>query len=204
MESGYNEAIRLAKEKLAALDPDKVCKLCGAQFDGEKYTVKWMANEYEVEDRPGYSKAHEIIFLHYLTSEGTKRPEGKLISYRQIPAAAFYEPKFIQRAVMPLVRCFGADPGGLARTGESLGGAESSEVGGSEFAHSVKIDLLPRLPVTYILWEDYENQGEASGNILFDRTAPGWLCAEDLAVAASLGAYELIGEYKKRVKNKII
>ncbi|MCL2813010.1 MAG: DUF3786 domain-containing protein [Oscillospiraceae bacterium] len=203
MESGYNEAISLAKNKLSELNPEKVCKLCGAKFDGEKYAVKWMANEYILPlSQPNYSKAHEIIFLHYLTSEGTKRPEGKLISYREVPTAAFYAPKFIQRAVMPMVRCFGAKPWELVKTGESLGGARVSEV--SESAHSVKMDLLPFLPVTYMMWEDYGEEGEPRGNILFDKTAPGWLCAEDLAVAASLGAYELIGEYKKQVKNKII
>jgi len=198
LKSFYSDAIDLAKEKLGCLVPENVCRLCGAGFDREKnaYMIDWMTKKYELSlnSKNDYSAALEILFMHYLTSEGTKKPEGKLISYREVPGAAFYEPKFIQRAVNPIVRCFGKNPGDLIKTGEFFGGEKSAEVSGS--AYSVKINLFSHLPVTYVIWAGDEEM-EAAGNILFDKTAPGWLCAEDLAVAASLGAYELIGEYKK-------
>ena len=79
---------------------------------------------------------------------------------------------------------------------ESFGGIKSNE--GDV---SVRINLLSYLPVTYIIWAG-DDEFEPSGNILFDKTAAGWLCAEDLVVAASLGAYELVGEYKKLYMNK--
>ena len=200
MKSGYDEAVKLARKKLETLAPEKVCKLCGAGYNGEKYIINWLAKEYAVSltenaENANYPQALEIIFLHYLTSEGTKRPEGKLISYREVPGALFYEPKFIQRAVNPIVRCFGGGPKKLIEAGEALGGAKSSEGDAS-----VKINLLPYLPVTYILWAGGEEFGPA-GAILFDRTAPGRLCGEDLAVAASLGAYEIIEEYKNNTNN---
>jgi len=132
--------------------------------------------------------------LHYLTSEGTKKPEGKLISYREVPSALFYEPKFIQRAVNPVIKCFGKDPEKLIEIGGLFGGTKSFEGDAS-----VKINLLPYLPVTYILWAG-GGEFEPAGTALFDKTAPGWLDAEDLAVAASLGAYELIGKYKNLYK----
>ena len=194
LKSGYNDAVNLARTKLENLSPEKVCGLCGVNFDNnsEKYKINWMSKEYELSltDNPDYSQALEIIFLHYLTSEGTKKPEGKLISYREIPGAMFYEPKFIQRAVNPIVKCFGKTPEKLIETGKSLGGIKSNE--GDV---SVKINLLPYLPVTYIIWAG-DDEFEPYGNILFDKTASGWLCVEDLVVAASLGAYELIGTYK--------
>jgi len=208
MKSGYNDAIYLAKKKLEFLSPEAVCKLCGVKFDDGIYTVKWMSKEYKVPlvyddpdpntSKPHYSQALEIIFLHYLTSEGTKKPEGILMSYREIPGAAFYEPKFIQRAVDPIIKCFGKNPEKLIETGELFGGVKTT-VGRSP-AYSVKIDLLPYLPVSYILWAG-DDEMEPAGITLFDKTAPGWLCAEDLVVAASLGAYELIGTYKKNNKS---
>ena len=198
MESGYGEAILSARKKLASLSPEKVCKLCGVQFDGEKYIIKWLSKNYELflvsTNPPNYSQALEIIFLHYLTSEGTKQPKGKLISYREVPGALFYEPKFMIRAVNPIVRCFGKNPEKLIETGGFFGGVKSAECG--ESAYAIKINLLPYLPATYIIWAG-DDEFEPSGNILFDKTASGWLCAEDLVVAASLGAYELIGAYKK-------
>ena len=188
MKSGYNDAVNLARKKLENLSPEKVCKLCGVNFDGESYKIKWLSKEYSLSlnSSPDYPQALEIIFLHYLISEGTKQPEGKLISYREIPGAMFYEPKFIQRAVNPIVKCFGKNPGKLIEIGELLGGVKSNEGDAS-----VKINLLPYLPVTYIIWAG-DDEFEPYGNILFDKTASGWLCAEDLVVAASLGAYELI------------
>ena len=196
MRKGYDEAVRLAREKLKILSPKKVCELCGAYFDGENYKINWLSKEYEVSlsSQPDYSAALEIIFLHYLISEGTKKPEGLSISYREVFGAQFYEPKFILRAVDPIVRCFGKYPERLIEIGENFGGIKSNEGD-----ISIKIDLLPYLPVTYILWKG-DSEFDPSGNILFDKTAPGWLCAEDLAVAASLGSYELIGKYKNLYK----
>ena len=190
MKSGYNDAIILAKKKLERLDPEKVCALCGASFENEKYTIKWMSKDYELSlgSENNYSDALQILFLHYLGSEGTKKPEGKTIAYREVLGAAFYEPKFNQRAIAPLVKCFGKNPEKLIEAGRRLGGIESGEGDAA-----VKINLLPYLPVTYIIWAG-DGEMPPSGIILFDKTAPGWLCAEDLAVAGSLGAYELISK----------
>ena len=199
MKMAYDDAVKLARNKLKNLSPEKVCKLCGVEFDGEKYIIKWLANDYalSLNAQPEYSQALEVIFLHYLTSEGTKQPEGKLISYREVPGALFYEPKFIQRAVNPLVKCFGKNPEKLIEIAEMSGGVKSAD--GDASACSVKINLLPYLPVTYIIWAG-DDEFEPTGTILFDKTASGWLNAEDLVVAASFGAYELIGKYKNLYK----
>ena len=199
MKSGYNDAIKLARDKLKNLSPEKVCKLCGVDFDKDKYIIKWLSKSHELSliQPPNYPQALEIIFLHYLTSEGTKQPEGKLISYREIPGALFYEAKFIQRAVNPIIRAFGKNPEKLIEMGELFGGVKSGEGDAS-----VKINLLPNLPVTYIIWAG-NDEFEPTGTVLFDKTASGWLDAEDLVYAASLGAYELIGEYKKHINKNI-
>ena len=201
MKSGYGDAINLARKKLENLSPEKVCKLCGAKFDGKKYILKWLSKEHEVylnaELQSKYSQAHEIIFLHYLTSEGTKHPEGKLVSYREIPGALFYEPKFVQRTVNPIVKCFGKNPEKLIEIGGMFGGMKSPE--GDASAYSVKIDVLPYLPITYMIWAG-DDEFEPTGTVLFDRTASGWLNAEDLVFAASFAAYEMIGKYKSLYK----
>ena len=197
----YDDAVKLARDKLKNLPPEKVCKLCGVEFDGGKYIIKWLDKNHELyltsDFQSEYHQMLEVVFLHYLASEGTKKPDGKLISYREVPGALFYEPKFIQRAVGPLVKCFGKNPDRLIEIAEILGGVKSSE--GDSSAYSVKINLLPYLPVTYIIWSGDE-EFEPAGTILFDKTAPGWLNAEDLVVAASFGAYELIAKYKNLYK----
>lgn len=189
MKSGYEDAVLLAKAKLVALSPESVARRCGARWDENKKTfhIPWCSEERDVSlSQPPI----EILFLHYLTSEGTKQPENHLISYRDVPGAMFYEPKFMQRSVDPLVKCFGKDPERLIETGKILGGMKSSEGDAS-----IKINLFPYVPITYIIWAE-DDEFEPSGSILFDKTCIGWFCAEDLAVLASLGVYELINVNK--------
>jgi hypothetical protein len=192
VKSGYETAVLSAREKLINLPPEKVCSICGVKFDGRKYIVKWCGKEYDVfSDRPAdYNTALEILFLHYLTSEGTKKPGNNLIAFRELKGALFYEPKFIERAVRPLVKTFGKEPHKLIETGEKLGGIKSSA---GNFA--VKIDLLPNIPATYIIYAD-DGEFPPDGAVLFDKTASGWLPCEDLVVAGSFGAYELIKNFK--------
>ena len=195
MKSGYNDAVLLARKKLENLSAEKVCKICGVTFDEYKYIINWCGKYYDVfvgkTDKPAdYNIALEILFLHYLTSEGTKQAENKLTAFREFPGALFYAPKFVQRAVDPLAKRFGREPAKLIEVGEKLGGIKSDE---SDFA--VRINILPNLPVTYIVHEEDE-EFEPEAMVLFDKTASGWLPVEDLVVAASFGTYELIKNYK--------
>jgi hypothetical protein len=155
-----------------------------------------MSRDFEVtldprSEQPDFIKTIEILCLHYLTRGGTKQPEGTLMPFREAPSALFYEPVFTARTVNPIIRCFGKNPAKLIETGELFGGVKSSEGD-----YSVRINVLPYVPVTYILWAG-DDEFDPAGTVLFDRTAPGWLDAEDLVFAASFGAYEMIGAYKK-------
>jgi hypothetical protein len=45
-----------------------------------------------------------------------------------------------------------------------------------------------------------DDEFDPAGTVLFDKTASGWLNAEDLVYAASFAAYELIGKCKNIYK----
>lgn len=184
MKSGYNAAIALAEEKLKTLDPLAVCERTGAKWNGSTYLIPWLGGEREL-----YSgnDAEIILWLHYLAALGSKTQSGKWISYREVPSALFYEPKFIARAVKPIVKSYGSCPSKLVDAAKKLGGVKANAGDAA-----VTINLLPFIPVTYIVWAGDEEM-EAAGNILFDKTAVTWLPAEDLVVLASQGAYALAG-----------
>jgi len=93
---------------------------------------------------------------------------------------------FTKRAVNPLVKRFGGCPDGLVAAGLALGG-KKGEIGSA----SVVCDVLPYVPMTFLIWAGDEEFGP-DGNILFDETAKTWFGVEDLAVLGSLAAYELI------------
>ena len=183
MKSGYADAILLATQKLESLNPLDVCRITGSQYEEGAYKIPWFGKPSGTDEGSDFER---IIKLHYLISEGTKPPVSKWISYREVPGALFYDPKFIARAVNPIAKAFGDCPQRLVEAAKKLN-ADEAQAG--DFA--VTLYPLPYVPLTYIIWgKDDENEARAS--VLFDKTAPAWLCAEDLVVLASIATYALI------------
>jgi len=180
---GYDDALNLAAERLAQIPPETVCQACGVRCEGGEFFVPWFNTERPLS---AASDSHKILWLHYLTANGIQRQSGRLIAYREVAPALFYEQNFNKRAVNPLAGCFGKDPQKLVKIGEALGG-QAAALGDA----AVTINVLPYLPMTFIIWEGDEEFPPA-GNILFDQTAKTWFAAEDLAVLASLAVHELI------------
>ena len=118
----------------------------------------------------------KIILLHYL-SRATGAPlRGDLITFRQIPGGDTYFNNFCKRSVHRLVQFFAGKPDLLL--------AASKVVGGVRVAYgdlAVGIPVLPRVPLTLILWEAVEGF-PASFNILFDASVPQYLSTEDIVV----------------------
>ena len=187
---GYGDALNLAAEQLAQIPPQTVCQACGVRYEGGEFFLPWFNTERPLS---AASDVHRILWLHYLTAKGAQRQSGRLIAYREVAPALFYEANFYKRAVKPLVGCFGEDPPKLVKTGEALGG-QAAALGDA----AVTINVLPYLPMTFIIWGGSE-EFPPDGNILFDQTAKTWFVAEDLAVLAGLAAYELIGFIKNSV-----
>jgi len=185
-QTGYDTAIKNAALKLAALDPEKTAARAGARWDGQDFIIPWFN---ECLPLSSGKTTERILWLHYLTSEGTKPPSGVYAAYREFPGARFYEPAFDKRALNPLVKRFGGDPEQLLTTGVANGGY-AVNIGDV----AVTLTPLPHVPVTCCIWRGDEETGPGGG-ILFDRTASGWLPAEDLAVLASAVVYRLI-KYK--------
>lgn len=180
----YETAIRASEEFLAALDPAGVCARTGALWDGGKYLIPWFGNLTPLDAGEG---AERVLWTHYLTSEGAGTQAGRLIAYRDLRGAGFYEPKFNERAVRPLEKCFGMRPELLEAAGAAVSGGAAGGLGDA----SVTLRPLPRLPITYVIWRG-DDELPPAGMILFDGNASGWLPAEDLTVLASIGAYKLI------------
>jgi hypothetical protein len=185
---GYGDALSLAAKKLAQIPPETVCQTCGARYEDGEFYLPWFNTEKSVS---AADDTHKILWFHYLIASGVKEPSGHMIAYREVAPALFYEPNFYKRAVKPLVGCFGKNPQKLIEIGEALGG-QAVEHGDA----SITVKVLPYLPMTFIIWADSE-EFPPDGNILFDETAKTWFAAEDLAVLASVAAYELIDTYKK-------
>lgn len=180
---GYVSALLAAEEKLKKIDAEAVAHRTGVAWDGEGFTVPWFNTRKPL---AAGKDAERILWMHYLCAEGSRAPSGEWVAYRALSGAGFYEPKFRERAVHPLVKRFGCDPSALMDAGVVLGGVPADFGDGA-----VTLFPLPRIPVTYIVWAG-DDELPPDAQILFDRTATDWLCAEDLTVLASMGTYKLM------------
>ncbi|MCL2765186.1 MAG: DUF3786 domain-containing protein [Treponema sp.] len=185
---GYDDALNLAMQKLSQIKPETVCGNCGVRYEGGEYFLSWFNMEKSLSNA---SVPHKILWLHYMTADGSKKEAGQLMSYREAAPALFYEPNFNKRAVRPLVNCFGKNPEKLIETGLALGG-QKALTGDT----SIKANVLPYLPLTFVIWKGCD-EFPPGGNILFDKSAKTWFPPEDLAVLASFAVYELIGASKR-------
>jgi hypothetical protein len=117
-----------------------------------------------------------IVLLHYLTrASGTPR-EDVFITFRQIPGGDTYFNNFSKRSLQRLVRNFAGKADLLLSAAKMMGG---TAVAYGDLA--VQLPVLPRVPLTLILWEAVEGF-PASVNILFDASVPQYLPTEDIVV----------------------
>jgi hypothetical protein len=151
------------------------------------HSVSFPGGEVAREDGAEVPDAVKALILHYLLNAKKTQPAGKLISFREVRGGGMnYYSVFCKRAILPLQKAFEGETEKLAAAASGLD-ATSQKYGDA----SVTVPVFPLIPVTYVVWrKDDENPSSAS--ILFDGSISAYLPCEDIVLAASLGAYELI------------
>jgi len=126
-----------------------------------------------------------ILILHYLTKARGVPVRGNWIAFRELPGGGIYVGPFTARTIHPMVGTFGPAPGRLVEAALALGGRRES------FGHaSATLRVFPRIPLCFVVWEG-DVEIPASGQILFDRSAGGYLDTEDLVVLAAEAFFAL-------------
>ncbi len=194
----YIASRNLAAAALAAQPIADISSRTGFPEEKENtFTVSFLNRTYRV-DFPGLSFQdkgapekevpiqEQVLILHYMMGSKAGHPEGRWISYREIPGASFYYSAFVQRAVEPLKKAFGTRIDGLKAAAEKLGGTQVPEGDGAW-----ELTPFPKVPLRLILWagdEDFPPEA----NILFDRSIGTILSPEDTAWLAGMVVYRLI------------
>lgn len=202
--NAYLEAYRKASLKLLELDAETVCLNSKAAYEKETetYVIRYFDQNYRItcadgtvsfKDNPAEPTTTEkVLMLHYLIHAEPKPLTGKSISFKEVPnGGSIYYSTFKKRAIDPLVRTFSEKLQSFREASSVLGG--STEGYGDA---STTISAFPYVPVTYVLWQGDE-EVPSSGTILFDSSVQYFLPVEDIVLAASFGAYKLIGAKKK-------
>jgi hypothetical protein len=193
----YQTALNMAWECLTALDFEEVAKRSNATLalDGDGFVLTFFSKEYRIspsrrivsgpDDREVKSFI-AVLLLHYLAYARDIEPAGELITFRDLEGGDVYYDAFLRRSVIPITNVFGSNSEALSEAGEKIK-AEPVKYGDV----SLLINVLPKVPVTVILWEG-DDEVPASSNILFDASIKELLPTEDVAVIGGFVASILI------------
>ncbi len=207
-EYGYEFALRLAQEQLAAIgDIEQQCRRSDSRYLDGAVSVEFLHRQYIItlpgaeiapqdggEDMPIRDK---LLILHYfITAKGTPLP-SRMINYKELPEGTAYFPTFYKRAIKPLTDNFGSQPQRLAEIAGGLG-ASHADYGDT----AVTINAFRRVPITLVLWSG-DAEFPAEGNVLFDSTITDYLPIEDINVLCETIAWKLVRQLKTGGDNPV-
>lgn len=130
----------------------------------------------------------KIVLLHYILRASGVPLGGDKIPYEDIQGLRHYYPVFERRVLKPLQSAFGYNRQAFLDAGLSLGG-QKEEFGDGSFT----LRALPRVPITFILWEGDE-EFPPSLRTLFDPSITGYLPLEDIVVISKLASTRILKE----------
>ena len=186
----YRDALEHSKQEFAKRKLSNILELSGAEPHGESglvilyggkfYQVRYPGGEitpYESNDSDNRVEiTDQILILQYLTEVCGVPPNGKWISYRELPWGNNHYAAFKLEAMDPLAKRFGSSPAEFEFACQKLGGTKL-DIGDLAFS----ISVFPKLQLAFILWLADE-EFPAQAIILYDATASMHLNTEGLEV----------------------
>lgn len=160
-------------------------------FD-ETITLKIPEFSFKSSKQANVTLVTKIIILHYINTATGVLPGIDKISYEDVPGLGGYLPVFEKRVVRPILSTFGFDKHTFLDTGIAMGG-KKEDYGDASFT----LYALPRVPITFILWEGDE-EFPSSLKILFDPSITGYLPLEDITIISKLASTRIIKEARLR------
>lgn len=192
LKQAYGLAYSKACQDFQRWDSIDMATSSGSSFDtlSNTFSIHYVNENYRISFPSGdvtYADKNEvvpitvkIVLLHYLVRAGGQPLKNSWISFKDISDGGmlYFEP-FTNRVTNYLLGIFANKPQTLVKAGMLLGGT-AVDCGD----YGVRINVLPRLPITYALWAGDE-EFPPRATVLFDVTAPFYLPTEDIVVAAA-------------------
>ena len=182
-------------EQLDGLDCDETARRADCQYlgDPERYVLTLLRTEYVVNasdrsilvlgDDSSQREAsfiEQLCLLAYLINAKNLPLADKLVSENALPGGQFFFRGVHCLPTGKLEEVFGDCPEAFVGASARLG-AKRCEFGDA----SIRLDMLPRVPVTMVLWEKCE-EFEARASILFDKSTSEQLPLDALLAAVNL------------------
>ena len=198
-QKNYQQAFDLACASIRGMDLEERANKAGVQYqkgkEGEELIVQFFSEPYHIRlpqvefyspDKKAVSLVTRDILLHYLIKADGSPVTGKWVAYKDIPGGLLYAGVFARRVTEPLVKQFGRSAKSLMDSGLRRGG----KPGGVGDA-SLVFQVLPRVPMQYVLWEGDE-EFPPNVQLLFDASVDHHLSLEDIVVLGQMAIRRLI------------
>jgi hypothetical protein len=181
------------------LAPAEIARRCALPFRREEsaFELRIMGTEYlaafpefELRDPEGRQVERDyekILFLRYLCEGSYRPPEGKQLSYREIPWGDVYFRNFEGRCIRRFAATFGQDLPAFKRVMEENPGlkAEPLAQGDAAYRAAYRFEFSSGLFMSLLLWAG-DDEFPPSAQILFDDNFSAAFTAEDIAVAGEV------------------
>jgi len=186
-------------EQLVSLDGYKTAVRAQCQYltDPQRYVVKLLNTEYVVDlankqifsVRDSSEPAEflqQLCVLAYLISAQDLPLANKLVRAEALPGGQFFFRGIHSLPTEKLEKAFGGYPEALHKIAEQFS-ARRCDFGDA----SIQFFVLPRLPLTVVVWKGDE-EFRARASILFDQTAAAHLPLDALLAAVNLAVEALV------------
>jgi len=189
--SHLNPVLVATQEKFLSLNMAQMAHAAGVKYFPEQKTIEsiFLGQPCTVSCTDGsvesnyYSALmndlhHQWLVLNNLVIATGRKPTGNLINARDVKGsgtAAIAGLHGISSAGME--KMFGADPKSIYKVLEYMPGAKAS-LGDA----SVRIEVLARVPITFVVWAGEDDIIPPAVNFLFDSTVCDYLLCKDIPV----------------------
>jgi len=188
-------------QQVVALDGQETAQRARCRYTTEPagYFITLLNTEYEVSlcdkrvsSTPQGSEPvpaeflEELCVLSYLINGRDLPLAGKLVKAEDLPSGQFFFRGLHSLPTDKLEKAFGRCPETLFGIAEQFG-AEKCEFGDA----SIRLNVLPRVPITMIVWRQCEQFGTRA-SILFDQTAAAHMPLDALWAAVNFAVEKVI------------
>jgi hypothetical protein len=185
-----DDALRVAREQAASIDPEEAARRVDAEWDsarsqfslpflGSVASITYPGFEVSIGERPSPPHIAALLVYHLATSDGSA-PSGVWISFAELPEASFYVTAFRGYTGARIARDFAPAAAGLADAVDRVAGTDLPDLADRAWL----IPALPRVPVA-LLWWDADDEFGARSELLFDSSAAGHFTTDGCAVLGS-------------------
>jgi len=174
VEQNRDEYLKMMKNAIAGLDLEAAAGSVGAQFSGDRLTLKVLGRNFSVDTRGNLAADIHINawvavpLLDYILNGQGLRPSGNWVSFRELKEGQERYPLFQKRCEAPMKRVADTYPDLFDDLVRIFGGKQVARQFESDI--SVVLHPLPRVPIMICYWLP-EDGLESTLNVFFDDTA---------------------------------